>query len=308
MKKQIDFILLGTLWVLATILGTSFWFNTQFGFNILSTAHWRYLATLQASGTPVRPIFYVSVIVAVVIIIGGLYLLMLPRIRGLRLGARRRLHDRAKVAKDASQSTTPLAVPQEQNSIETAPVAVAPSPGMRPPRLNFGTVRPKPIAPSGAGNTPGTSPADAPQTPALRPANDAALAELKRIFESAGYLVKPSPRIAGLALDLFAVGMGENLWMGGIGANPTALERSVKRISDVFTDTLDDIPIHIHAFTIGTDMTSTDTVLVFPDIPTLGQYMADHPATTVPPESREDFDAYNEYIDTVSNYLNTTQG
>ena len=79
MRNKFDNILLGTLWLLLSTLGACFWFNTQFGFNILSGTHWRHLAYMQVTQTQIKPLFYISMIIAVFCIVFGLYLLIRPR-------------------------------------------------------------------------------------------------------------------------------------------------------------------------------------------------------------------------------------
>ncbi|MDO4423576.1 MAG: hypothetical protein Q4C08_02135, partial [Pseudomonadota bacterium] len=76
MNNKLDKILLATLWLTASTLVTCFWFNIRFGFNIFSGAHWRHLAYMQATQTPVSGAFYISIIASVVITMFGLYMLI----------------------------------------------------------------------------------------------------------------------------------------------------------------------------------------------------------------------------------------
>ena len=73
MKKNFENILLGLLWLLAATLGTTFWFNTRFGFNLFSSAHWDYLATQQATRAPISFWFYFSFVAATFITLFVLY-------------------------------------------------------------------------------------------------------------------------------------------------------------------------------------------------------------------------------------------
>ena len=301
MKRQIDSILLGALWLIAWALGTSFWFNTQFGFNIFSASHWNYLAALQSSGTSVRTLFYVSLILAAVIAVGGMYLLIAPRrrrIRIMRTPQNTATADTPKNEPDASTIDLPVAEP-EPTQPANAPQPADTRPQMaRPPRLNLGGMVTTPVPASAP--APATMPM-ADTQPAPKPSD---FADIKKIFTDAGYVVKDAPRIAGLRPALFAIGGNETLWMGAVDTPAERMAAAVDRLNGVFTDTLDDIKINIHAFVIGTGGESNDNVMKFDSINALGNYVATHPAIEIPPESSDDFDAYSEYIDTVANYLN----
>ena len=80
MKKNFDNILLIILWLLAMCLGTCFWLNTRYGFNMFYGPHWEYLSYAQASNLNINKWFYVSIVVAIVITIIGLYLIVTPNI------------------------------------------------------------------------------------------------------------------------------------------------------------------------------------------------------------------------------------
>ena len=114
MNKQIERILICLLWLLAATLGTSFWLNTVFGFNIFSVQHWQYLAYLQASQTPVRPAFYISLTGVIVIAIVVLYILIRPKgILRRRIGIGRARNKAAAVTTPAATitATTPIVTP-----------------------------------------------------------------------------------------------------------------------------------------------------------------------------------------------------
>ena len=53
MRNKLDNLLLGLLWILVSLLGLCFWFNIQFGFNLLSSSHWQHLSYMQATRTPI---------------------------------------------------------------------------------------------------------------------------------------------------------------------------------------------------------------------------------------------------------------
>ena len=308
MRNRIDTILLGLLWLLASTLGASFWLNTRFGFNIFSAQHWQYLAYLQAAHTPVQTMFYVSVIISVLIMVFGLYILVRPRLRRIRLPRR----PASSVAMQAAaQKHIQKSVPQpasnpDSSTIEIVRGEAAPAPApapqtaptpARPPRLNIPTVNIQPPAAAMA------APSPAQQT-APTPAHVSN--ELRRMFEDAGYVVKPNPKIGNVNTDLFAIGTNENLWMGAVGVKTTDMRVAIDRLAQVFSDTLDDIEININGFVIGAPDAATSEfqdILMFDSAAAVGEYIAAHPNPPVPSDDAGNFDAYSAYISTVIDYI-----
>ena len=320
MKKQIDYILLGTLWLLAATLGVSFWFNTQFGFNIFSGAHWLYLGQLQASDTHIRPMFYVSMVIAVVVTIAGLYILMQPRLRRMRMpGFVRRIFARGHKKTVGADTSTIVSVPAE-------PI-ITPAPQTdnipRPPRLNMPRLNNAQMPTTYTPQVPGTAAPTAQPSAATVSAASTAPAttmtsqtpvaptaiyfdDIKQFFERTCYTVKPSPSIAGIRPDLFAIGADETLWLGGVGIEPARLNAAMEKLNSVFTDTLEDIVIHINGFVIDArgDVPDGANIQLFASLDELRTYMDAHRNREISDAERDDFGAYSEYIDTVSNYLN----
>lgn len=298
MNKQIERILICLLWLLAATLGTSFWLGTVFGFNIFSAQHWQYLAYLQASQTPIRPAFYISLTSAIVITIAVLYILIRPK------GILRRRIGIGRARNKTAAMTTPTVTPEPTPAADTpiAPAASRPAaPQMRrPPRIT----PPAANAFQPAATTPTVTPAP-PHGPA---ANTLNFDDLRDIFDRAGYSVKRSPQIGNFKPAVFAIGTYETLWMGGVGIDQAPLAAAMERLGTVFSDTLDDIQINIYGFIIApATAVSDNNILTFPDTDALAAYMAAHKNT--PPEDadgRENFDAYSEYIDTVINYMDKT--
>lgn len=299
MKRRIDNMLLGLLWLLAMTLGACFWFNTMFGFNILSSAHWQYLAYIQAIQTPVKPLFYISFVVIVFIMVVGLYLIMRPRLRKIRLPIMRvsKNHDNT-----PQQNTTP-----QHQQISSAAIAPSPAPtapaqngptaDMRPARLNtisFATQPTQMSAPNGA----------QPDTPVAVAATNA---DIQQVFINAGYTVKKPARIGGIKTPLLAIGTNEALWFGANGARVSDMRAAIDKMTSVFADTLEDIVINVTGFVLDArdDATSEHAdILVFHSIDELRQYVATRQNT--PPTNTDDaenFNAYSEYIDTVINYI-----
>lgn len=312
MKKQIDRILLGLLWLLAATLGTCFWFGTQFGFNIFSAQHWQYLAYIQATRQPVRPLFYISLTLCMVIGLGGLYIIMRPRLNKLNIVLTWK--HRNKKTKKAAAPTAPATPAITTQSAPTPPVTastiVIPPSGpayqsapadapQRPARLSLST--------GPAMQTRATTPI-APVAP-IAPATHTATADkdypqLREIFTNAGYIVKKPSKIGTLRPDLVAIGTDEVLWIGGVGISVDALNTVIDKLTDIFTDTLEDIEIKVNGFIVAPQpgpATNTDhNILTFADINTLGEFMETHKNPPAP--DPENFDAYSQYIDTVLEY------
>lgn len=302
MNKQIERILICLLWLLAATLGTSFWLNTVFGFNIFSVQHWQYLAYLQASQTPVRPAFYISLTGVIVIAIVVLYILIRPK------GILRRRIGIGRARNKAAAVTTPAVTPEPKPEPDTPIAPAAPRPTApqmrRPPRITPPAVQSfQPAAATITATTPIVTPAPAPAA-----ANAINFDTLRDIFDRAGYSVKRSPQIGNFKPAVFAIGTSETLWIGGVGIDQAPLAAAMERLDTVFSDTLDDIQINIYGFIIApTGAVSDQNILTFPDTDALAEYMAAHKNT--PPENadgRENFDAYSEYIDTVINYMDKT--
>ncbi|MBQ8294541.1 MAG: hypothetical protein IJX89_04105 [Alphaproteobacteria bacterium] len=300
MRNKLDNILLGILWLLAVTLGTSFWFNTQFGFNIFSSAHWQYLAYMQASQMPVKPMFYGSMFVIMFIAIFGLYLLIRPRFRKIKLPVRHITN--TPTTPQSAPAASPAPTPQLVAQTTIAPTQAQPTPqipdsGPRPPRLNIPTISARPIAQPIAQQPSPTPAQNSPQTD---------WPELRQIFESAGYTVKTAPHIGTLQTSLLAIGTNETLYIGAVGVPTAALQTAIEKLTQVFSDTLDDIVINITGFIIAApDATTTNTtdILLFDTPGALREYMTEHPNAPLPDDDGGNFDAFSAYISTVIDYI-----
>ncbi|MDE5615962.1 MAG: hypothetical protein K2I81_03970 [Alphaproteobacteria bacterium] len=293
MNKQIERILICVLWLLAATLGTNFWLNTSYGFNIFSAQHWQYLAYLQAAQTPVRPAFYISLTFAILLSLGVLYVLIRPKgvlRRRIGIGRARRTN------MPATDTTYAPAAAMPQAAANTAAVRPTAPQMQRPPRITPSLAKPMQNQ-------------TAPQsTPVQAPAAVINFDALRNIFEEADYSVKRSPQIGNFKPAVFAIGTSEVLWLGGIGISQAPLSEAIDRLKTIFSDTLDDIEINISGFIIApTGDVSDPSILSFPDPDALREYMQSH--KNPPPEDadgRENFNAYSEYIDTVINYMDKT--
>lgn len=304
MKNKLDNFLLGTLWLSATTLGACFWFNTRFGFNLFSASHWKHLAYMQAAQNPVSPAFYISMIIAVIVAILGLYLLIRPHFRKIRLPIRH--------VSSTAPTTTQTVISQPPTTSQPVPAAPAtaslttpapaPIPEMaRPPRLNVA------ITPTLVGTPPQTQPQSTTiPTPTVQSAPQTDWPQLREIFINTGYTVKTAPRIGTTQTALLAIGTDETLWLGGVGIEKSALQNAINTMNQVFSDTLDDIYINVHGFVIAAPdagTTSESDILTFDSINALQTYMASHPNPPLPADDSGNFDAFSAYISTVIDYL-----
>ena len=107
---------------------------------------------------------------------------------------------------------------------------------------------------------------------------------------------------------IIAIAPDEVLWIGAVGATRDAMHTAVDTLARVFSDTLDDIEIDIHAFIISSPdvpVDTDDTIMQFDDINELRRYMNAHPVESATDEDGDDggFDAYSAYISTVIDYI-----
>ncbi len=296
MRDKLDNFLLAILWLLASMLGVCFWFNIRFGFNIFSSAHWHHLAYMQAAQNPVSPLFYISMVISVIVVLSGLYLLVRPRLRKFRIPTRNVPTHIPTVAQK------PVAQTQHTHTNNPPTPSVAPSatpdtttmaPTLtRPPRLNIAI-------------TPQLFSAPPPQPTSATPAqND--WPEIREIFESAGYTVKGTPRIGATQTAILAIGTGEVLWLGAVGIPTTALQSAIDTINQIFSDTLDDIIINVNGFVISApDATApgAPNILTFDTPNALRQYMNEHRNPPLDEDDNGNFDAFSAYISTVIDYI-----
>ena len=310
MINRINNILIGLLWLLASTLGATFWFNTMFGFNIFSVQHWQHLAYMQATGQSVKPTFYISIIVITFIVVFGLYKLLQPRYRKLTLPVPERKNQTISSVQQTQPTTQtitqnitieghqPITHAPELSPQKTAEnkSTVTPAPTTnRPPRLNIPTVtRTAPI--------PRVPLKDAPEQK-INPETE--YAEIRDIFESAGYVFKGMPKIKGVQTATVAIGTNEVLWIGAVGVKNADMQRAVQTLAGVFSDTLDDIEIHINAFVVAAPdaADAPSDILQFANVNDLRNYITGIPNTPPDADETENFDAYSGYIGTVMDYI-----
>jgi len=312
MKNRINNILIGLLWLLAATLGASFWFNTQFGFNVFSLQHWQYLAYMQASGQPVKSGFYISLVVIVAVTVFILYQLLQPHFRHIALPvfdtnanniqpqpAPQQPQPQTTVEKPVqTPDTTPQPIVQENTQPEPSQAPSPVSSPARPPRLNIpASTQPRMTAPRVPLSS-GTA------QPKVNPEID--YADIHEIFKSAGFVYKGAPRIKNVQTSIVAIGTDEVLWLGATGVKTGDMQIAVDTLNGVFADTLDDIEINVNAFIIGApdaNENANGSILQFASVDDLRAYIESNPNTPPDEDEIENFDAYSGYIGTVVDYI-----
>ena len=304
MRIRFDNILLSFLWLLVVTLGTCFWFNIAFGFDIFSSTHWGYVASMQASQNPIKPAFYISVAAVIFITIFGLYLIVRPRRRRIKLPVAQTATTPQNIAfqqNNAASTIDILPAEMQPATMKPTPVNTAPSATARPPRLNI-PIPSHPVMPPSPTPTQ-TAPQPSP-TPQSAPSSD--WPELREIFTNAGYIIKPTPRVNGIQTALVAIGTDEVMWIGCVGVATTAVRAIIDKFNQIFTDTLDETEIDIHGFAIAAPDAATSEftdILMFDTPSALREYINENPNPPLPDDDDGMFDAFSEYIDAVINHI-----
>lgn len=303
MRSRLENILLGVLWLLAATLGTCFWFNTIYGFNIFCVQHWQTLAYLQASETPIKPSFYISFGTCVFITIFVLYFLTKPKFRKIIYPIKTAHKQNTSVKSVKSENITqqpviqpttvqqitkqePATVSQQNSEPKTIPQPIL----ARPPRLNLPAVNSYAAAP-----VPTQPVAKAPET-------DPEIATIRELFSQNGYSVKKATYINGWRADLIAIGTNETFWIGGIGATTIQIKNAIDKFNQVFSDTLEDVFIEVNGFSVNAPDASApefDNILLFNTIDDLSEFLENNQSPVPNQEEAENFEAYSEYIDAV---------
>ena len=303
MKKYLDRILLTVLCATTILLALTFWLNTKFGFNLFSAAHWHQLSVLQASKEPIYGAFYLSIGIAILMFIICLNIIYRPK----RIKITPPIAEQHPVIQPEQTNTSiqkqieddkptpPQTTPPEPDQTPTTPSAPHLA-NPEPPRLHLNL--PKNMAQIAAARY-------AEQKPNTSLDHDKFDTDLDKIFSENQFLVKKKPTISGLKLNLFAIGANEVVWMGGVNCDLDKLKEAIARIENVFSETLEDIPITVNAFVIDTlkRYNSDSRIHIFHTIDELNKYISENPGGEILDSGRSDFDAYSDYIDTVLTLL-----
>ena len=285
MKNKIERFLLSLLFGLTILLGLAFWLNTFFNFNLFYRGHWDKLAKLQASHMPINNNFYISIGVAVLLFVFGLFFIY-------RKGTKSAKPQQVYVAQPQINNIQQIQKPSiNENIIQMN----------RPPRLNLPNNMAQIVSQQHTATGQTTKRND--NTQSTNPYTSM----IGEIFSANGYLVKPNPTIKGFTPNVFAIANNEILWIGGIDCDIEKIKTSIEKLQSVFKTTLEDIPINTNGFILDTmnkyNQSSIDNIFIFKSIDELKNFITEHPAAKIEDEDKENFDSYSEYIDTIIQYI-----
>ena len=310
MKRFFDKFLLGILWLLAITLAITFWMNVQYGFDMLSAAHWEYLGTLQAHRSQIKPDFYISMIAALFIAIIGMYFIVRPKPRNIHI---------------ATQQTPPLPTP----TIPSPTIAPTPQPNSQPQKPNVApayTPRPappisvsaRPMPPSGLhamAPKPTITPTVTPQhipilppTPAAPQAQEKMDPEIQNVLESAGYITKTCDKIGKVQKTLVAMAYNQTVWIVATNTAPQQMVDAIQTLVTIFDDTLGSTAndIALHGLIINASEPNTrddDLIITFDNKADFAKYVNEHKNEEPDDYDAELFEAFSTYINTVIGYI-----
>ncbi len=296
MKRNFEKILLGILWLMTVTIATTFWMNVRYGFNILSAAHWEYLATLQADRASIRLGFYTSIIIAIMVGLIGLYMIVRPRFRKLKITTQTNPTPQSK------QKDLPMVA--YQPGTPTRPNMARPlSPTTMHTNVHTSNNGPLPTP-----TTPNTT-YTMPTTPPTANVNPLAH-QISNMFESAGYNVKTSKRIGKLISPVVALGYDQSILIGVSHESDENAQDAVGTLVSIFDDTLgnsaNDMSVLVCSVEpIGTNTTDTATIRHFATLSEFQEFM--NATQNIKPDDFDQdlFDAVSTYINTVITHLGT---
>lgn len=295
MKRNFDKILLGLLWLMMVALATTFWMNTQYGFNIFSAAHWEYLSGLQADRASIKPEFYISLVFAIFIALIGLYAIVRPRFRKIPMPDSKPANPAPSVVASVPQPTYNNAsyVPQRPRSPSSfSNIVKKPTPRQQAPQQQNFTPPTKPMNVS----------MPTPQKPQANPLSQ----EINHAFESADYLMKPCQHIGKLNNPVLALGYNQTLWIATSNDSYENMIDAFQTLVTVFEDTLGDSAndITLRGCIISPTSTSDhEMISSFADIEQFKQFVANHKNTQSDDFDKELFEAVSTYVSTVATYI-----
>ena len=301
LHERLNFLLLGTLWILAIVLILNFWLNTAYRFNMFSGAHWAFISNIQAQNMPISNGFYIAFIIAITMAILGLYLLFRPKFRKIKLPTPQKTvvqqvqntQQNVTQPEPAIQPVQPESQPTPQPSttqISSNPIIA------RPPRLHIQMPQKTVNRPVTA--TSNTQPTIKKTEPVARYTD-----EIREIFETNKFMVLTPKSVNHIPLSLIAIGANETLWIGANDISHEQMSDIMLALKNIFSETLEDIEIDLNAFIINpTDTDFVEAILDVKDIQELKSAIQNIPNE---PESDEDnsMDAFAGYIETVLTYL-----
>ncbi|MCL2737374.1 MAG: hypothetical protein FWE17_00730 [Alphaproteobacteria bacterium] len=281
---NINKFLLGALWTTALALALDFWLDIRFGFNMFLRGHWAYLAGVQTGSEIVHPLFYGSLFAFAILLPFGLYMISRP--------SRRIILERKTEIPRPYTPAIPTAVPAAAPAYPAYPAAQSAAIPTRPPSVTVPSDLhiTNPVEHISTPPRANTVRQDYGVQSAPAPDSDT----IQRIVTSAGYIMKKPPRTGGYTPDIWAIGADEVLIIGKITAAPGAL-RTLEALADkvcaLIADTLDEsVQIQVRTFVVD-------------DIDSLREWADANKSRPVTDDEREDFDAYSEYMDSITGYF-----
>ncbi len=315
MKRFFEKFLWGILWLLSITLVTTLWMNTNYGFDMLSAAHWEYLGTLQANRSEVKPDFYISLIGALFIALIGLYLIMRPRTRRI---------------KPTEPAKSNIIIVSQQPVVQPAPKPEPPKQEKTETKIERGeqtfTPRPapaislsnRPISPMGLRPPTQQRPTTTVPTPPLQPtpkintnapvAQNTNSPEIQRALESSGYIIKKCDRIGKLQNPTVAIAYDQSVWIIATKASPDTMVDAIQTLVTIFDDTLGETAndIKLRGFIIEPTepvKRSDNIIITFDNTADFVKYVNEHKNTKPDDYDAELFEAFSTYISTVTGYI-----
>ena len=306
MKRFFEKFLLGILWLLSITLITTLWMNTNYGFDMLSAAHWEYLGTLQANRSEIKPDFYISLIAALFIALIGLYLIVRPRVRHIKLSEPQKsnimvipqkpvIKPAQPELKESKQKDQPF-IPRPAPAISLTNRPMSPM-GLRSPVARPTTTVPTPpLQPTPKINT---------SAPAVQNTNSP---EVQRALESSEYIIKKCDKIGKLQSPTVAIGYDQSVWIITTKASPNMMVDAIQTLVTIFDDTLGDTAndIKLRGFVIEPTepvQRNDNLVIAFDNTGDFVKYVGEHKNTKPDDYDAELFEAFSTYISTVTGYI-----
>lgn len=300
MTKKFGNLLLSLLWLMTVTLATTFWMNIKYGFNIFSAAHWAYLSELQAYRTDIKPDFYISLILAIVIGLVGLYFLARPKMRTFFIEPSQMPPPPQVDTPNIFNLQRPVESIKQQPDEQTTP---------RAPQINIT----RPMSPTGisrsrpAPKQNNTAYVPAPKITPTNPADSSHLAEISGILDAAGYIIKPCARIGKLVKPVVALSYDQTIWVCTENVSGADVLDALQTLIAVFDDTLGDSAndLTVRGCIINSTAPTENPELIetFNTIDEFQEFINNHPNTKPDDYDQDLFDAISTYIGTVTNYI-----
>ena len=288
--------------------------NTNYGFDMLSAAHWEYLGTLQANRSEIKPDFYISLIAALFVALIGLYLIVRTRTKRVK-----------EATSTTSQKSNIVIVPQQpviqQTKTSEKPNAENKTEQTFTPRPAPAiSLTPRPMPPMGL-RPPTQRPTAAIPTSPLQPIpqsmptpqliKNTNSPEIQTALESSEYIIKKCDRIGKLQNPIVAIAYDQSMWIIATKTSPNTMVESIQTLVTIFDDTLGETAndITLHGFIIEPTepvQRGDDLIITFDNTANFVKYVSEHKNIKPDDYDAELFEAFSTYISTVTGYIGKT--